>query len=333
MRQLELSQLREYFFSEQNRPSFIDFEPPKLYAESSAILSRGNATEKNLKKQDLDEAIKATGSPSYDVIYELLKLLREKRVIPEVKGIGIELGAGLALLSAALIKLDHQDSIEGIFALDAVMPFASHGIEKTSAEILGPKKIRILPCYGVFENIPLEDGCLDFACQIESLHHAEDLEVALKEVFRVLRSGSYLLSIDRSWVDSVSTEVLEEMLDHEYSNNWLEAKGFNSETSFSRRDNGEHEYRDSDWKKAFERTGFTLVAESHLHPDFKLWNATKRLLGLLALSNFAGIKVKARPGTLRNFIFQKLGSSTRDYSGLMRSPHPRPLTVFVFKKN
>jgi SAM-dependent methyltransferase len=307
--------------------------PPKFYSESTAILSRGAATEKNLMNQNLDEVIQGTGSPPYDVIFELLEALRENRLIPEISGIGIELGAGLALLSAALVATDKQDLIQGIFALEAVKPFASNGIEKISSEILGSKKLKILPCYGVFEDIPLENGSLDFACQIESLHHAEDLNIAIREVARVLRPEAYLISIDRSWIDSVSTEVLEEMLDHEYSKQWLEAKRFNSDASFSRRDNGEHEYRDRDWKSAFERAGFTLVVEKHLHPEFKLWNAIKRLLGLLALSNFAGIEVMARPGTLRNFLLQKLGFPAREHSGLLRSPHPRPLTLFVFQKD
>lgn len=333
MKQNALSDIRKYFRSEIERPSFLNFMPPKKIANSLAISSREYATNRNLESQNLETIIVATGSPSYDVIRKVLELLRSQKVLPRIEGVGIELGAGLALLSVALIQEDDQNLIEGIFALEAVMPFASKGIQRTSAEILGPQRLKIMPCYGVFEEIPLADHTLDFACQIESLHHAEDLDVALKEVSRVLRPGAYLISIDRSWTDSVSTKVLEEMLDHEYSKQWLDAKKFNSESTFTRRDNGEHEYRDKDWKRAFERSGFTLVTEKHLHPDFKLWNAVKRILGLLAISNLVGVKVKARPGTLRNFFAQTPGFGKSGYSNLIRSSHPRPLTVFVFQKN
>jgi SAM-dependent methyltransferase len=328
-----LDKLKEYFRSEDNRPTYVDFLPSKGITDSLAISARESAIEKNLQLDDFEAMLRGQSLPPYKVLRQVLELLRSKRVLPPIEGVGIELGAGLALLSVALIQRDDQNLIEGIFALEAVKPFASKGIQRTSAEILGPQRFKIMPCYGVFEEILLADCTLDFACQIESLHHAEDLEIALKEVSRVLRPGAYLISIDRSWIDSVPTKVLDEMLDHEYSKQWLDAKKFNSESTFTRRDNGEHEYRDKDWKRAFERSGFTLVMEKHLHPDFKLWNAIKRLLGLLAISNLVGIKVKARPGTLRNFFAQNLGLRKSDYSNLIRSPHPRPLTVFVFQKD
>lgn len=333
MRSYSLDELKKYFRSESDRPTYLDFSPSKGIADSLAISARESAIEKNLQLDDFETILSVQGLPPYSVLRRVLGLLRSQKVLPRIEGVGIELGAGLALLSVALIQEDDQNLIEGIFALEAVMPFASKGIQRTSAEILGPQRLKIMPCYGVFEEIPLADHTLDFACQIESLHHAEELDVALKEVSRVLRPGAYLISIDRSWTDSVSTKVLEEMLDHEYSKQWLDAKKFNSESTFTRRDNGEHEYRDKDWKRAFERSGFTLVTEKHLHPDFKLWNAVKRILGLLAISNLVGVKVKARPGTLRNFFAQTLGFRKSGYSNLIRSSHPRPLTVFVFQKN
>lgn len=141
-----------------------------------------------------------------------------------------------------------------------------------------------------------------------------------------------MISLDRSWIDSASRQTLEEMLDHEYSKEWLKSKKFDHNRRFTRRDNGEHEYTDKDWINTFEANKFELVSKVHLHPKIQTWHILKRIICLLRLSRFFGIRVQSRLGVIRSWIDQSLNIRPRIHGNLLRSPHPRPFTFFVFRK-
>ena len=141
-----------------------------------------------------------------------------------------------------------------------------------------------------------------------------------------------MISLDRSWVDSTNVITLEEMLDHEYSREWLNAKKFDSSRKFTRRDNGEHEYRDKDWLKIFQANGFQPISKVNLHPKIQSWHLIKRIVSLLKLSRFIGIKVQSRPGVIMSWIDQSLKRRPRVHRNLLRSPHPRPFTLFILRK-
>jgi SAM-dependent methyltransferase len=315
-----------------DRPEFLDFRPPAEYVNGLAISSREKAIEIGLEEKDLDTIAGIQGLPPYQVLQSLLDTLRRLDIFPELKGLGLELGAGLALFSVACLERDSERKIEGIVALEAVKTFVEKGIQRVGAELLAQRKNHLLPCYGVFENIPVSNETFDFAIQIESLHHADVLDVALKEISRVIRKGGLVVSLDRSWIDTTDPETLEEMLDHEYSEAWLKSKKFPTQNKFMRRDNGEHEYRDMDWISSFEKNGFNLALKVDLHPKIEWWHLIKRVLSILRLSKVLGIKVEPRPGIIRSWIDQSLGFAPKLRRTLLRSPHPRPLSFFVFKK-
>lgn len=327
-----LNQIRE-FFRGPNQPMFLDFSPPFETTESAAIKARSGAVEKGLKAPSLEDIASSHGSPPFSTILGVCKLLKQHTLLPELEGFGIEVGSGLALLSCAFKQMDENNSIEGIIALEATKPFVTNGIRLSSQELLGNQSRAILPCYGVFEDIPIEDSAIDFGIQIESLHHAESLSSAISEITRIIRPGGYFISIDRSWIDNAKQETLEKMLDHEYSRDWLKGKNFDPNVRFTRRQNGEHEYRDREWIEAFETNGFSVLSKTFLHPNLEFWHVLKRVIGLLHLNRFLRIEVEARPGIIRTFVAQSLGIKKFMFSNLIISPHPRPLTVMVLKKN
>ena len=109
--------------------------PPKKIANSLAISSREYATDRNLESQNLETIIVATGSPSYDVIRQVLELLLSQKALPRIEGVGIELGAGLALLSISLIQEDDQNLIEGILACLPRGPLLQATHDKTKFQI------------------------------------------------------------------------------------------------------------------------------------------------------------------------------------------------------
>ena len=332
MQRVDKEFILSLFNGKSERPAYLDFRPPEDYVNGLAISSREQAIEKGLQEKNLDTIAGIQGLPPYKVLQGTLDTLRDSSLFPELRGLGLELGAGLALFSIACLERDTTKKITGIVALEAVKTFVEKGIQTVGAELLGERKQALLPCYGVFENIPVEDETFDFVIQIESLHHAEDLNVAMKEVSRVIKKGGVMISLDRSWVDSTSVTTLEQMLDHEYSSEWLNAKKFDSSRKFTRRDNGEHEYTDKDWLNVFQANGFQTISEVHLHPKIQTWHLIKRVVCLMKLSRLMGIKVQSRPGVLTSWIDQILKRRPRVHRNLLRSPHPRPFTLFVLRK-
>lgn len=328
----QLSRAQILSFFSNSRPEYLDFSPPEETISSIAIKSRSSAVEKGLTAPSLSDIAGSHGSPPFAVILSVFSLLKSKKIIPNIQGIGIEVGSGLALFSCALKKTDSDSLISGLIALEATKPFVTTGISLTAKELLGEDSNSILPCYGVFENMPIEENAIDFGFQIESLHHAISLSAAVKEISRIIRPGGYFISIDRSWVDSVRQETLDSMLDHKYSRDWLKEKNFDPSLNFTRRDNGEHEYRDSEWIEAFDTNNFSLISISFLHPQIKFWHVAKRISGILKLDKLLHINVKSRPGILRTYLFHSIGLKKFHFSNLLVSEHPRPLTVMVFKK-
>lgn len=322
----------ETLFLEYDFGEYLDFSPPKSTIESTAISSRSAAVDKGLENEDLEIATTSHGSPPFSLILELCGLLKDRGILPPLSGLGIEVGAGIALLSCAVLNLHSDKSIQGILALEATKPFVEKGIRRSSQEFLGSRARKVIPCHGVFEKIPVETGALDFGLQIESLHHAEDLNLAVEEIARVLHPGGFFVSIDRSWVDSVSDSTLEEMLNHYYPPSWLLSKNFDPSIPFTRRENGEHEYRDAFWKATFERNGLRVLSETHLHPRLEAWQVLKCLLCLVGLDGFAGIKVKSRKGLIRTYVLSIFGIRKKLFSNFLISPHPRPLTVLILER-
>jgi len=324
--------LTDIFKDKIKESSFLDFSPPESLVQGLAISSRELAIEKGLNLNDLDSIAGVQGLPPLQILKSLIEQLDDAHLIPDLHGLGIELGAGLALLSIVLLERDTKRQIDGILALEAVKPFVERGIQKAGAEILGERKGSLLPCFGIFESIPVADETFDFALQIESLHHAEDLGVAVKELSRILKIGGVVFSLDRSWISSTKREVLDQLLNHEYSKEWLAAKHFPLGNRFTRRDNGEHEYTDQHWIETFRDNGLVLKRIVHLNPQIEMWHVKKRLVTCLKLTSLLGVKIESRKGILRSWFNQTLKRKPKIHSNLMVSPHPRPLTLFVFAK-
>lgn len=304
-----------------------------------AILNRGDivgreyATSFSLNGETLDVIIEKQGTSSVEVMSGLIDQLDRIGILPKFNGIGIELGSGLGILSASILKREEVSSqIKCIVALEAVRSFVDEGITLAGKTILGMDYFRLLPALGTFDDISIEDGSIDFALQVESFHHATSLDSVIPEVSRILKKGGILLSIDRSWPDSVSDEFINELLDHEYPKEWLAKKGYPPSIIKCRRDNGEHEYRDREWKTALASAGFQELIYQPIHPPLKLWNVVKRIATIAHLDRVLGIKAPARRGLLRGALASRLGINPVGVGGVLITNHPRPLIVKVFQR-
>ncbi len=119
---------------------------------------------------------------------------------------------------------------------------------------------------GDFNNLNVEDGSIDLILDIDSLHHAEDLEITLKECNRALKPGGVLIAIDRAWDDSYTDLQLQDMLDKELNDNLKRKYNIPENQSYTRRDFGEHEYTMKQWENAFLNQGFETNIFSQKHP-------------------------------------------------------------------
>ena len=266
-----------------------------------------------------------------EVLQDLIEISQKSFDTPEFTGVGIELGAGLGLLGIVSSK---KPQVEALISIEICKTFVTDAIPAAAKELLGKDSKKIIPTYGSFEDYEIEDNEIDFAVQIESLHHAYDLRKAAVELFRILKPGGFLYSLDRSHPDSVSDETLNGLLDHQYPKSWLEHHGYPSEKPMTRRENGEHEIRDSEWKRTFEDAGFIIETFKFIAPELKLWNVKKRIACLVLRWTPMGkrIKIPVRSGVIRGFLLQKLGVRNSYFGSVAIGLQPRWKTVMVFRK-
>ena len=309
---------------------YLDFPIPKELSSSDAITAREQATLKSLQEGNLDKVASIQGLPSLEVFETLIIKLQNLDVFPDLQGVGIELGAGLGIFSSVMIK--NNKKVKGILAIEVCKPFAETGMRLTSELILRESSKKVIPCHGTFDSIPIESGVADFIIQIESLHHANDLVKPINESLRLLKPGGVFISIDRAWVDSIKDSTLNDLLNHKYEIEWLEHKGFDSNKIKTRRDNGEHEYRDCEWKKAFQAAGFKNLVYLPVHPKITSKFLLKRLLTIFKLNPILGIEIPSRPGLFRGIVSKFFHINPLKLNAQLISCHPRPLVVSVWQK-
>ena len=94
------------------------------------------------------------------------------------------------------------------------------------------------------------------------MHHSSNLYKTLSECKRVLKDDSVFVIVDRGHNDSTSDSEIERMLNIIYNKEFL-IKNYRSEdTILTRRENGEHEYRFSEWENYFKESGFNILSST-----------------------------------------------------------------------
>ena len=260
----------------------------------------------------------------------LVKLALEHALKRPLVGYGIELGAGCGLLAAVVAE---QRQVRGILALEVCEKMAELVVPKVSAWVLGGAASRVVPIAGSFDDLRLPDAALDFAIEIDSLHHSDNLQRTLSECARVLRPGAILLCFDRCHPDSLTDAEVGEMLDRVYSREFLAANHYPADARLTRRDNGEHEYRRFEWERAFKAAGFGLLKTLRLERALSARAAAKGLLSILprVVRPAGAIGPRDTPHAAGLWLRQ----SWRRLAGLPRRPEvlaPWGGTVFLLEK-
>lgn len=245
-------------------------------------------------------------------------------------GVGVELGAGCGLLSATVAR---YRGVEKIYSVEVCEELAKL-IRRVATEVSGTCAGKVIPVVGSFDDIRLPSESVDFAIEIDSLHHSDNLEQTLRECWRLLRPGGRMMLLDRCHPNSVTDEQVKAMLDIVYSRHFLEQNCYPTHVTLTRRENGEHEYRLFEWQNAFRSSGFTLVGAKRFNGMIRGATAAKCLLSFMPES------VRRKLYKTENGSFRQLAAFVRQYLTLpfQRSDlgrvglAPRETTVFLIEK-
>ncbi|HRQ23363.1 MAG TPA: class I SAM-dependent methyltransferase [Anaerolineales bacterium] len=192
-----------------------------------------------------------------------------RRIKHRVNGEAVDVGSGTGVGAGILSRFDFISKVYAVefseqFVL-SIMPVVFGSIEADNSKIQ-----RVV---GDFNNLQIPDASQACVLDIDSFHHAEDLDFTLRECARVLKTGGVIVSIDRAWDDHYTRAQLEAKLDVELNDNLKKKYGIPEGQSFTRRDFGEHEYTVREWLDLFAKNGFEAMAFSQWHPPFlnRIW--------------------------------------------------------------
>lgn len=178
------------------------------------------------------------------------------RIGRPVAGEAVDLGSGTGVGAAILSKLG---GITRVYALEYSEGFVSNVMPLVFKQFEAQQG-KIQRIVGDFNRTQFETGSIALVLDVDSFHHAEDLDVLLLEIARIMDPRGALIAIDRAWADSCSPAELEAMLDRQLPDRLKERYGIPSTCSFTRRDWGEHEYTLGHWFRSFEKAGLSCAA-------------------------------------------------------------------------
>ncbi len=184
-----------------------------------------------------------------------------RRINHKIAGEAVDVGSGTGVGAGILSRFDFITKVYAVefseqFVL-SIMPVVFESIKANSSKIQ-----RVV---GDFNNLQVPDASQACVLDIDSFHHAEDLDFTLRECARALQPGGVIIAIDRAWDDHYTRVQLEAKLDVELNDNLKNKYGIPKGKSFTRRDFGEHEYTIKEWLSLFEKNGFEAMVFSQWH--------------------------------------------------------------------
>ncbi len=186
----------------------------------------------------------------------------EKNILKRpIAGVGLEVGAGPLTFSSILSK---RSGVKKMYGVEICRPIVDVLFPKVAEYILGEKRDKVIGVVGSFDEMQLPDASVDFVFDFFSLHHSLDINVTLRECYRILKPGGFVLCFDKARPDHYTDQDLNELLDAVYDSSYNRQFGLPEEQKINRRSNGEREYRRKDWQAAFLGAGFGSFEHAYL---------------------------------------------------------------------
>jgi len=246
----------------------------------------------------------------------------------KISGVGLEVGAGPLTFSSILSK---RESTSKVYGVEICKPIVERLAPKVSEFILEDKKNKVIGVVGSFDQIELPDESVDFIFDFFSLHHSNDLGITLKECWRVLKKGGFVLCLDKARPDIYDKKDLDELMDTEYRGDYKKQFGLPLELGLTRRMNGEREYRLKDWKSYLNNAGFKRVKYYHLDKVIGSGKTIKikKTISLLPTSFQCFLsKIISKPKYSHKFFLEP---KNRIYSNLI-NPFRKEMSLIVAYK-
>jgi len=193
---------------------------------------------------------KYVDNPEYDYFKLIKKILGN-----DLYGTILEIGAGDGILTCKMTKIK---GVNRIYALD----YSSNCVEKLMPYVIKKlnlsenEKNLIFPVIGSFNDIKLPDNSVDFVISWTSLHHSEDRERTLKEIYRVLKVNGYLIALEKASPNTHTNLMLNNALDSEYDFSSVNGYGYDPSKNYTRRMNSEHTPILAEWEYWLAKCGF-----------------------------------------------------------------------------
>lgn len=280
---------------------------PDELINSEAVAYR-NAFAETLANRAVSEIVSSYVYLTIDQMQTLYNRAVRFFLSDSIKGVGIELGAGCGLLSAIVAR---EPTVQQVISLEVCEMMVEKVIPKVAEDVLGNDARKVIPVVGSFDDLQLGGGTVDFAFEIDSLHHSENLPRTFSEVFRVLKKKGIFFLFDRCHLNSVTDSEVEAMLSRVYSKDFLLANGYPPDVVLTRKMNGEHEYRQFEWEKAYLSAGFRLVTQKTFIQAITFKEALYGIFACLGLHR--DLKKNYSLGATRGWIsqyFQKYWTGT-----------------------
>lgn len=192
--------------------------------------------------------------PMKDMENILNRVLKYTDTNKYIRGTGLELGAGIAALSALFSRNKY---VKEIYAVELVPKITKLLQPKVIEKYGDPNKV--IPVVGSFDDIKLPDHSVDFIIEYDSLHHSFNLSSTIEESYRVLRRNGILLALDRAHYQGSDPRVMGNAMNVVYSKEFLKKNGYPEDMHLTRKDNGEHEIYENEYIRDFYAAGFTNV--------------------------------------------------------------------------
>jgi len=125
--------------------------------------------------------------------HEAVKMVDWDRYLPR-KGALLDLGGGIGWLSAYLSRMDCVDHIT---FLDSCKYYVNHMLPNVFQQMSGIMD-KVTPVEGLFYPLLLDDDSIDTVVVSAALHHVDNMETVLKEIYRILKPGGFLLILNES---------------------------------------------------------------------------------------------------------------------------------------
>lgn len=196
-----------------------------------------------------------------DSVMDLLYFVNTKLLPGVFRGVGLEVGAGCGFFSALVARFP---GVSEIYAVEISKPIVDNLLPEIVTNFAMGNEKKVVPCVGDFSFMEIPDRSIDFVFDFFSLHHSDDLNQTFREINRVLKPGGFLICLDKARADYLTPDDLDKLLDTEYSTEFKKFMGADPNIKWTRRMNGEREFRLKDWVGYGEQADLKLHSFAHL---------------------------------------------------------------------